>query len=101
MFLPDGNRFLYFVARADAGKTGIYIASLDGKENRRILADVSGAMFAPSAGVGRLLFIRENTLMAQPFDAARATTSGDVFPVAEWVSLTTNNHYAYSRVVFG
>ncbi len=95
VFLPDGNRFLYLISRADAGKTGIYVASLDGKENRRILADVSGAIFAPSArGVGRLLFIRENTLMAQPFDPASATTSGDVVPVAEGVSLTTNNHYA-------
>jgi eukaryotic-like serine/threonine-protein kinase len=101
VFLPDGRRFLYVVARAEGGKAGIYVASLDGKENRRILADVSGAVFAPSpdnrAGanrMGSLLFIRENTLMAQPFDAASASTAGDVLPVVERVSLTTNNHYA-------
>jgi serine/threonine protein kinase/Tol biopolymer transport system component len=94
VFLPDGNHFLYLVARADAGKAGIYVASLDGRENRRLLPDVSGAVFAASAGAGHILFIRENTLMAQPFDAASATTSGDVFPVVGGISLTTNNHYA-------
>lgn len=94
VFLTDGNRFLYLVARADEGKAGIYVASLDGKENRRLLADVSGPVFAASPGAGRILFIRENTLMAQPFDPVHGTMSGDVFPVVEGVSLTTNNHYA-------
>ena len=101
VFLPDGSRFLYLVARAERGKAGIYVASLDGKENRRVLTDVSGAVFAPSPGsragedrAGSLLFIRENTLMAQPFAAGSATTTGDVSPVVEGVSLTTNNHYA-------
>jgi Tol biopolymer transport system component len=32
--------------------------------------------------------------MSQPFDAASASTTGDVLPVVEGVSLTTNNHYA-------
>ena len=51
-------------------------------------------MFAPPAHGGRtghILFVRENTLMAAPFDAASAQLSGDVFPVAEGVSLTTDN----------
>jgi Tol biopolymer transport system component/tRNA A-37 threonylcarbamoyl transferase component Bud32 len=101
VFLPDGSRFLYLVARAEGGKAGIYVASLDGKENRRVLADVSGAVFAPPSEsparanrLGRLLFIRENTLMAQHFDAASASITGDVSPIVEGVSLTTNNHYA-------
>jgi len=38
---------------------------------------------------GHLLYVRipENTLMAQPFDAASGQAAGDVFPVAEGVSL--------------
>ena len=36
--------------------------------------------------VGHLLFIRETTLMAQPFDAGKGQTSGDAFPIAERVS---------------
>jgi Tol biopolymer transport system component len=100
VFLPDGKRFLYVVSRAEGGKTGIYIASLDGKENRRVLPDVSSAVFmSPPENhtggnqAGGILFIRENTLMSQPFDAARGSTVGDVYPVAEGVSLTTNLHY--------
>ena len=36
---------------------------------------------------GRLLFVRENTLVALPFDAASGQALGEVFPVAEGVSL--------------
>jgi Tol biopolymer transport system component len=96
VFLPDGRRFLYQVA-APAGMTGTYLASLDGKENRRVLADNSTAVFAPptaTGGIGHLLFLRENTVMAQPFDAASARSAGDVFPVAEGVSFFDVNNLA-------
>lgn len=63
-------------------KSGVYVSSLDGDENRRVLADESGVAFAD----GHLLFVRENTLMVQPFDARSAKTSGDAFPLAEGVS---------------
>ena len=95
-FLPDGRHFLYLARSGSAEQTGVYASSLDGKENRRVLADVSGAVFAPSArreGTGHILFVRENTLMALPFNAASVQVSGDVFPVAEGVSLTSNNTY--------
>jgi hypothetical protein len=81
----------------DPGKSsGIYLGSLDGTE-RRLLSDRSGVAFAPPArGVrnGHLLYVRtpENTLMAQPFDAASGQTAGDVFPVAEGVSLQGNRY---------
>src|SRR5262249_46055001 len=64
-------------------------------------ADVSAPVFAPALSnaspgrrTGYLLFIRENTLVAQPFDSGSAQTSGDVFPVAEGVALPSNIHYA-------
>jgi hypothetical protein len=81
MFLPDGRHFLYLVIGLEK-ENGIYLGSLDGKENRRLLADESNAVFA----AGRLLFIRENTLMAQPFDATSRNLTGEAFPVAEDVS---------------
>jgi eukaryotic-like serine/threonine-protein kinase len=89
VFLPDGRHFLYLVTRISPEKNGVYLSSLDGQENRRILADVSSAVFAPTAPGsrgGHLLFLRENTLMAQPFDAVSGQTSGDVFPVVEGVT---------------
>ena len=96
-FLPDDRHFLYEVGGISAEKNGIYVASLDGKENRRILNDTSSAVFAPAASgerSGHVLFIRENNLMAQPFDAGSLQTSGDVFPVAEGVGLANGNNYA-------
>jgi serine/threonine-protein kinase len=41
VFLPDGHHFLYLLNRVSADQNGIYISSLDGKENRRVLADDS------------------------------------------------------------
>jgi Tol biopolymer transport system component len=89
LFLPGGRRFLYTVNSPSAEARGIYASSLEGSENRRILADVSSALFAPSARGSRsgyLLFGRENTLMAQPFDATSAQLSGSVVPVADGVA---------------
>ena len=37
---------------------------------------------------GYLLFVRERTLMAQPFDATTAQTTGDAAPVAERVDFS-------------
>jgi Tol biopolymer transport system component len=88
MFLPGGRRFLYLVSGAPFVKGDIYLGSLDGNENRRVLAGASQVVFAPSAAgssTGHLLFVRENTLMAQPFDAGSARTSGDAVPIAESV----------------
>ena len=95
VFLPDGRHFLYFV-RGAGEKSGIYVSSLDGMENRRILPDPSSPVFAPSptgGRVGRILFVRETTLMAQPFDSASAQPAGDAFPVADGVTLTTEAAY--------
>jgi serine/threonine protein kinase/Tol biopolymer transport system component len=101
VFLPDGRHFLYISANGPAEQTGIYVGSLDGKENRRVLPDVSSVVFAPpvqGGRVGHVLFVREGTLMAALFDAGSAQVSGDVFPVAEGVTLTTDLNYVRDTV---
>jgi len=94
-FLPDGRHFIYVVRRGTSETDGIHLGSLEGTD-RRLLADVSSAVFVPSdAGTrGHLLFVRENTLMAQPFDAASEQNSGDVFPAAEGVGISSSQAYA-------
>jgi eukaryotic-like serine/threonine-protein kinase len=96
-FLPDGRRFLYLASGSTPENNGIFVSSLDGAENRRVLADNSSVQFASSAAGGRLghlIFIRENTLMAQPFDGGNAQLSGDVFPVGEGVAFASVNYFA-------
>jgi Tol biopolymer transport system component len=92
-FLPDGRHFLYMLTTASPEKNGIYVSSLDGVENRRVLADDSDFAFAPPSGgsrTGHVLFLRENILMDQPLDAGSAQLAGEVVPVAEGVAATQN-----------
>jgi eukaryotic-like serine/threonine-protein kinase len=89
-FLPAGRRFLYLYI-SEAETTGIYVGSLDGTPPLRILPDLSKAVYAPPAAPGHkgyVLFRREATLMAQPFDPDRLQTTGEMFPVAEQVGST-------------
>ncbi|HEV2021970.1 MAG TPA: protein kinase, partial [Terriglobales bacterium] len=82
--LPDGKHFLYLAAnhRAPSGeKNGVYWASLDGKPSRLLVHSVANAAFAD----GHLLFLRENTLMAQPFNPENGTLTGSPTPVVEGV----------------
>jgi Tol biopolymer transport system component/predicted Ser/Thr protein kinase len=97
-FLPDGKHFLY-VGRpsgpdlAAASKTGVYVASLDdAAAGKRLLPDDSYAVFAQadSAGGGYLLFLRDDALMAQAFNAKTLEVSGEVFKIADGVSLDQN-----------
>ena len=89
-FLPDGRHFLYYVNFAKPERTGIYVGSLeDGVPPVRLLPDASPARYtlpAVRGGSGHLLFIREATLMAQPFDPQTLRLTGEVFPVAEPVT---------------
>jgi Tol biopolymer transport system component len=59
------------------------VASLDGKVNRFVVASLAGAAYAH----GNLLYIRESTLFAQPFDLKSLTLSGTPHAIAEGVVL--------------
>jgi Tol biopolymer transport system component len=81
-FLPDGHHFLYTVVSPQPEKAGIYVGDLDSKTPRKIVNTLSNAAYAPP---GYLVFRREQTLMAQPFDAATVQTIGDAFPIAQQI----------------
>ena len=82
-FLPDGRHFLYLARNTEAAKTAVYVGDLDSKTRREVLVAQSNAAYSPP---GFLLFVREGTLIAQPFDAGKSETTGDPFPVAEGVA---------------
>jgi serine/threonine protein kinase len=90
-FLPDGSHYLYLEDRT--GNLGIYAGSLDGPPPTRLLPDLSNAIYIPPTPpetIGYLLFRREGSLMAQPFDLGRVRLTGEVFPVAEQVGIAGN-----------
>lgn len=77
-FLPDGRHFLYLALSYQ--NNAIYAGSLDSHQVKRVLGTSSRAMYAPP---GYLLFVREETLMRQPFDPRRLELEGEPIPVAE------------------
>ena len=72
-FLPDGEHFLFLVRSALPGRGGVFVSSLGSREQARVLADVSPAVYVEP---GYVLFHRDGTLMAQPFDATPARDDG-------------------------
>jgi len=90
-FLPDGRHFLHLRVAAKPEDSGVFVGSLDAKPDaqsaQRLLAGNSPAMYAPELGAstGYLLFPREGTLMAQPFNPNNLMLTGDARPVAESV----------------
>jgi Tol biopolymer transport system component len=78
-FLPDGKHFLFFATNhsgTSPGQNGIYLGSVDGPGMKLVLASDSAGQYAS----GYLLYHLQTALMAQKFDPANATLSGD--PVA-------------------
>src|SRR5690348_15701801 len=83
-FLPDGKHFLYLATNHSGGVrelNGIYFASLDGKENRLVMASDSGGEYSN----GYLLFHAQTSIMAQQFDPRSGSLSGDIVPVVDRV----------------
>jgi len=81
-FLPDGQHFIYTAVSTTSENSAIYVSSLDSKERKRILNSMVKAVFAPP---DHMLFMRDDTLMAQAFDPTRLEVSGDPFQIADQV----------------
>jgi serine/threonine protein kinase len=93
-FLPDGRRFLFLSNAEKPDTTGIYVGSLDGTPAVRLLPDASSAAYvADRAGHGHVLFKRDATLMALPFDPDRLRPIGELFPIAEGISESNNSFH--------
>jgi Tol biopolymer transport system component len=95
-FLPDGKRFLYFARSAILGESGIYADSVDSAkrpDRKMILKTESNALYVPPPegvrGSGRLVYVRDRTLLAQQFDADRLQFAGEPNVIAEQVAEST------------
>jgi hypothetical protein len=93
-FLADGRHFIYLrVSRASPDNGGIHVGSLDvapdKQSSTRILPYAPGLTYVPPIGgsPGRVLFVREGTLLAVPFDERQLAVVGETTPVAEQVGV--------------
>ena len=76
VFLPDGRHYLFLAANFSGlkGVNAIFVGSLDSDEKRFVVeANANAAYAAP----GYLLFYRDKTLLAQPFDLKRFALTGE------------------------
>jgi Tol biopolymer transport system component len=92
-FLPDG-RFLYMHLAPDPAVAGNWVAALEGGPPVRVLDGANQAVYVPSASDparGHLLYRRERTLLAQPFDLASLRATGEAQPVAQGVGTGANS----------
>ena len=86
-FLPDGKHFLYVADATGGGQRHLMVASLDGKEAPRKLLEVESLVqYAPP---GYLLYVRESSLLAQPFDPVACEARGEAVPLAEQLGTTS------------
>jgi eukaryotic-like serine/threonine-protein kinase len=76
VFLPDGKHYLYLAANFTGlkGVNAIYVGSLDSHEKRFVVEATANAAYAAP---GYLLFYRDKTLLAQPFDVKRFALTGE------------------------
>jgi eukaryotic-like serine/threonine-protein kinase len=97
-FLPDGKHFLYFIASPNPRTQGVYAASLDNpRKSAQILQTDNKAIYSPpvTGRWGYLLWLREQTLLAERFDAGKLRMEGDPTPVAEGVAANTAQRAAF------
>lgn len=74
-FLPDGRHFI--VRRASVNR-GTWIGSLDQPEAKLLFPEAMPCIYAPP---GWLIFVRNDALVAQAFDAGKLALSGEPIPL--------------------
>jgi eukaryotic-like serine/threonine-protein kinase len=89
VFLPDQDHFLFF-ARGSLGGYGgpdkdhLYVGSLSDRKTRQLMSATSDAAYAG----GMILYVRENAIVGQSFDAGTMTISGDPVTIAQDLQYT-------------
>ena len=90
-FLPDGRRYLYYVA--EAAIRGVYVGTLDGPERRRLFDADAAAVFVPPAGIA---FLRAGTLFLQRLDMQTLAFEGEPRTIARGVVVDSTGAMAVS-----
>jgi Tol biopolymer transport system component len=81
-FLPDGRHFLYMATGQKPEDNAYRIGVLDSTETQPLGPAQTLVTYAPP---GYLLFARDRTLVAQPFDLKARKTKGEPRPLAEQI----------------
>ena len=80
-FLPDGRHFLYGCF-ASPTKGTVNLGSIDSTATRSLIPSGSNAVYAPPR---YLIYSRQGTLFARPFDLQTLRGTDESFPIAQQV----------------
>jgi serine/threonine protein kinase len=93
VFLPDGKHFFYWARTARGAQDNLlYLGELGSLRAKPLLKSDTLGEYAS----GHLLFVRDQTLMAQPFDPNSLAVSGEPQPLVEHIVMNP----ASSRPLF-
>ena len=94
--LPDGRRYLYFMA--EAAVRGVHVGTLDGPERRRLFdADATAILLPPD----QILFLRAGTLFLQRLDMDTLSLEGEPRTIARGVIADSTGGIAASASSVG
>ena len=84
VFLPDGKHFLYLAANfsGQSENNAIFLGSLDSQERSLVVNTSANAAYAEP---GYLVYLRDKTLVAQPFHRQRYVLSGEPHTLSDEV----------------
>jgi eukaryotic-like serine/threonine-protein kinase len=96
-FLPDGKHVLYLIAVSGSTNTSEYVVNIEDKKSEFVVASQARAQYVEP---GYLLYVKERSLLAQPFNTSSLKLTGKPIPIAQqlqfgairWVS-----NYAASK----
>jgi Tol biopolymer transport system component len=90
-FLPDGTHFLFVQRSVKESAGSVYTGSLDGGEPKQTLMVGSNVAYND----GYLFYVKDGTLMGQPFDAAARRVNGKPIPIAESIEYYDPRNIGY------
>ena len=85
-FLSDGRHYLYVRYGATSEDRTVNIGTLDSPDSTVLMKAQSRVAYAEP---GYLLYVRERTLVAQPFDPRTLKLAGEAVPISEGLGVDT------------
>ena len=97
-FLPDGRHFLFMSGPAGGDNQALMVRALGSTESKELFKTTSRVVYSPP---GYLVYVREETLVAQPFDAAKRELTGEPIPVGEGLGVNNVGGASFSLSTTG
>ena len=91
-FLPDGRHFLYLSGVLSSERT-LMVRALGDTEGRALFKTNSRVAYSP---LGYVVYVRDQTLVAQRFDSASLSVTGDPVPVGEGLGVSAVGTASFS-----